>query len=205
MADGPTELTHRRPSKRLKTIKACAQCTSAKTRCDDHTSAGCGRCAKLNKACSLKDDLAYLAQSVRRTGSPSVTPGVNDATAARIAEFEARVNYLEAHLAGQPSYSAGQSSSTTATGIFSNAGLAFSERTQGLRARPEADDIRTTMASIYMPPDYDFLSVLDFEKRGPQRRPIEERSAAIVDTRGFPDILKRGLLTSSQIAEAFLQ
>jgi hypothetical protein len=190
-----------RPIKRLKTIKACAQCTTAKTRCDDHTSTGCGRCVKLNKACSLKDDLAYLARSVGRISSPSSSPYANDTTPSRLTELENKVKYLEAHIAQL------SSSAPNAHPFVSHA---IGDGRSGLQAGHEAlrgphDSQSSNAAHGYMPPDYDFVSMIDFKEKGAQRRPIEERSGAVVDIRGFPDIVKRGLLSSAQISEAFLQ
>ena len=88
------------PSKRPKHSSSCRLCLSCKTRCDEVTSLGCGRCREKKRLCSLIDPNSDHQQVDNSQGDARMVD-----VSASIKALEQRVETLTDLVASQTSWS----------------------------------------------------------------------------------------------------
>jgi len=191
---------------------------ASKTRCDDLQSTGCALCRKKNRHCSLIDDISRASadpmDEIRETRARL------DTVEARAWDLELRVRQIESSsvtnsIQSVPAMETGSSFSLLQTpgqvdlfGVNVEAGPSGPEHAG---RRGGEDDSGPRTASHIGETSYKKWDVEEeehdlamIENMGQtQSWPFDERLYSMQSKKGFPDVIKRGLVSRNEVDMAF--
>ena len=189
---------------------------SSKTRCDDLQPTGCALCRKKNRYCSLIDESTRA--SVDPTEEIRETRSRLDTMEARTWELELRIRQIEStsmasSMQSVPAMETGSSFSLLETpgqidlfGSNADAGPSRTGNSDGRREKEERQMVAqrrdTSRNAWYTEEEEHDLWILG--NMGSTRNwPFDERIYSMQSNKGFPDVVKRDLVSRSDVDMAF--
>jgi hypothetical protein len=180
-------------NKRRKVYRACIGCVSSKTRCEDVTSQGCLRCKTKSKLCSLVEDTSTVVPH-EPLGFADINRGRNEVDAIPQSAMTTILEKLE-------SMDAAWNSVSQRLSLVEGSLAKLASQSPADIHHPSYASSSTAMPTqqIYRPISKTALGTAA-DCRGIH---APEEFSTLVATEQFPDVVRRGLLTTDQVDVAF--